>query len=427
MLLRELCYVPLTLVRQYGSRAGLRRYQLRRLNRMLAYANAKVPYYGGALPRLTSLDDMARLPLLTKEVLRRTPKRELVAGGVNTDTCVEWSSSGTTGQRVTGWHDMNVHDYHMAACVRRFFATRRYRPTDRLAHLKPFPMPPRSIEKLGLFRRHVILSTTPPRSWVDELLAYRPKVLIGYPVHLRELLRTMTGAELAALRMHLRLVMTESELLVPARRAALEEGFGVPVRDEYSAYETLNIYFECHRGGRHLAEDRVHVEVVDDDGNVVPDGVEGQVVVTAFGERAMPFVRYALEDIGVVSPEPCPCGRRFRTMTLTHGRLNDAVVLADGRKVFGDVFLAVGMYQPGVAEMYVRQDAAGTVRVFVVPDGSIPGDVVLDNTRKALLSRVTVDLPVEMCLGDRLPLTPSGKAQMVVSEYGPAQAVNQVA
>jgi phenylacetate-CoA ligase len=288
-------------------------------------------------------------------------------------------------------------------------------------------MPPRAVEKLGLFRRYVILSTTPPRLWVDELLAYRPKVLIGYPVHLRELLRTMTPADLNSLRRHLRLVMSESELLVPAVRAALQAGFGVPVRDEYSAYETLNIYFECHRGGRHVAEDRVYVEVVDEDGHVVPDGVEGQVVVTAFGERAMPFVRYALGDIGVVSPRPCPCGRRFRTMTLTSGRRNDAVVLADGRKVFGDLFLAVSMSEPGVAEMYVRQDAAGTIRVFVVPDGSLPDNVVLTNTRRTLVSRTDVDLPLEMHLGDRLPLTPAGKGQLVVSEYAPAQEVNRIA
>src|SRR5262249_61281133 len=142
--------------------------------------------------------------------------------------------------------------------------------------------------------------------------------------------------DLAALRRSLRLGMSESELLAPAPRASLEAGFGVPVRDEYSAFETLNIYFECHRGGRHLAEDRVYVEVVDEDGRVVPDGVEGQMVVTAFGERAMPFVRYALGDIGAISTRPCECGRRFRTMTLTKGRRNDAIVLAGGGKVFGD-------------------------------------------------------------------------------------------
>ncbi|MDG6106422.1 phenylacetate--CoA ligase family protein [Dactylosporangium aurantiacum] len=425
MLLREMAYVPVTLLRQYGGRAALRRFQLRRLNRFLAHANAHVPYYRGTLPRLESLADLARLPLVTKAVMRATPNRRFVADGVDTGACLEWSSSGTTGHRVTGWHDMNAHDYHMAACVRRFFATRRYLPWDRLAHLKPFPMPGRLVEKVGLFRRHVILTTAPPAEWIADLLAYRPKVLIGYPVHLRELVRTMTPAQRAALRKDLRLVLTESELLVPACRALLEEGFGVPVRDEYSAYETLNIYFECHLGGRHIAEDRVWVEVLDEHGDVVPDGTEGQIVVTAFWERAMPLVRYALGDIGTISPEPCRCGRRFRTMTLTSGRMNDAVVLPDGRKLFGDVFLGVAMYEPGVAEMYVRQDAAGTISVYVVPDGSLPAERVLAGTERTLQERAGAPVPLRMHLSDRIPLTPGGKGQLVRSEYAPALAVNR--
>ncbi|MEV4513846.1 hypothetical protein AB0K00_33430 [Dactylosporangium sp. NPDC049525] len=425
MLLREMAYVPVTLLRQYGSRAALRRFQLRRLNRFLAHANANVPYYRGTLPQLASTADLARVPLVTKAIMRATPNREFVADGVDTDACVAWSSSGTTGQRISGWHDMHAHDHHMAACVRRFFATRRYLPTDRLAHLKPFPMPPRLVEKAGLFRRHVILTTTPPAEWITGLLAYRPKVLIGYPVHLRELVRTMTDAQRAALREHLRLVLTESELLVPACRALLEEGFGVPVRDEYSAYETLNIYFECHLGGRHLAEDRVYVEILGEDGTVLPDGAEGQVVVTAFDERAMPLVRYALGDIGTIDAEPCRCGRRFRTMTLTSGRMNDAVVLPDGRKLFGDLFLGVAMHEPGVAEMYVRQDAAGTIRVFVVPDGSLPADAVVAGTQRTLQERAGAAIPLQLHLSDRIPLTAGGKGQLVVSEYAPALAVNR--
>jgi phenylacetate-CoA ligase len=185
VLLREIAYVPLALVRQYGSRAGLRRDQLRALNRMIAHANATVAYYGGTLPRLSTLEDLARVPLLTKGIMRTTSNREFVAAGTDTDACLAWSSSGTTGHRVSGWHDRNAHDYHLAACVRRFFATRRYRPTDRLAHLKPFPMPPRLVEKVGLFRRHVVLTTAPVPAWIDDLLAYRPRVLIGYQVHLR--------------------------------------------------------------------------------------------------------------------------------------------------------------------------------------------------------------------------------------------------
>src|SRR5688500_15684876 len=97
MLLRAIAYVPPPLARQYGGRAGPRADQVPRLHRMLAHANADVPYYRGSLPRLESLADLARLPLVTKAIMRSTPNREFVADGVNTDDCLAWSSSGTTG------------------------------------------------------------------------------------------------------------------------------------------------------------------------------------------------------------------------------------------------------------------------------------------------------------------------------------------
>jgi phenylacetate-CoA ligase len=430
MFLREAAYVPVTMARQYGSRAALRRYQLRQLNAMLAHASQAVAHYRDdpAYRRgpLRDVADLGSLPLVTKAMLRAEGSRRFVADGVDTADCLEYSTSGTTGHRVVGWHDEHHHDYHMATCARRFFATRRYLPTDRLAHVKPFPMPVRSVERFGLFRRHVIRSTQPCRAWIEELLAYRPRVLVGYPVHLRELLRTITDDELTRLRRSLRLVMTESELLVPERRAALERGFGMPVFDEYSAWETLNVYFECHRGGRHIAEDRVCVEVIDGEGRPVPDGAEGQIVVTAFRERAMPLIRYAMGDIGVVQAARCRCGRRFRTLVLTSGRLNDCVILPDGTKIFGDVFQAVTMTHPGIDEMVVRQDAGGAIRVSVVPDGTLPVPRVLADVRRVLLERAGFEFDFAVDTTEHVPLTAGGKGQVVQSEYAPAQAVNRV-
>jgi phenylacetate-CoA ligase len=138
----------------------------------------------------------------------------------------------------------------------------------------------------------------------------------------------------------------------------------------------------------------------------------------------MPLLRYAMGDVGVIAPDPCPCGRRFRTLTLTHGRLNDSVVLVDGTRVFGDVF---HLELPGIAEMYVRQDAAGAIHVYVVPDGTLAVDVVLADARRTIQSRVAVDLPMALHVSDRIPLTPGGKGQMVVSAYGPAREVNRTA
>lgn len=423
MFAREVGYVVLAWARQWGREEALRRYQRRRLDAMLAFAVDRVPYYRDRpayrRPPLRSLDELGDLPLLTKDEVRAHVD-EVVADGLVASRCREYRTSGTTGRRLRVLHDAASDDYQFASCVRRFLATRRYRPTDRLSHLRHFVPPSRGFQSVGLFRRSYVPSEEPMAEIVRRLLANRPHVVIAYPVHLRAVLRALTPEELARLRAALKFVMTESELLVPEHRRALEEGFGVPVFDEYSSWETLNIYYECHRGGRHIAEDRLLVEVVDGDGRPLPDGTEGSIVVTHFLERAMPLVRYALGDLGVIAPQRCPCGRRFRTMHLTRGRENDSVVLPSGARLFSDTFLEMAEQHPGLAECWVRQDASGTVRVHVVPDGTLPVGTVVDEVRRRLVGVAGGPFPLDVVAADAVPTGASGKGRFVESSYAPA-------
>ena len=251
------------------------------------------------------------------------------------------------------------------------------------------------------------------------LLANRPHVLMGYPTHLRELLRSLSDAERRQLGRSLRMVMTDSELLVPESRETLQRGFGVPVFDEYGAWELLNVYYQCRHGGRHVAEDRILVEIVDGDGRPLPAGSEGSVVATHLRERAMPLLRYRLGDTGLIEPGRCPCGRRFRTMRLTKGRENDNVVLPDGRRLWSQTFLGIAERHPGVAECFVRQDRHGFVRVHVVPaDRSSEGTTaVLDSVRAHLFEVAGGPFPLEVVPADRVPLTTDGKGRFVESAY----------
>ncbi|MER7044070.1 phenylacetate--CoA ligase family protein [Streptomyces jumonjinensis] len=426
MFLREAWYVPVGIARQYGTRAALRRRQLTGLNRMLAHARAHVPYYRddpdyARTGPLRTLAELAELPVIDKEVLRGRPLEELLADGARPGDLPTFRTSGSTGRRVTVVHDRHSHDYHMACCVRRFLATGRYLPTDRLSHIRPFAPPSRGFEKAGLFRRHVLLTDRPMTEIKAALLAARPQVLIGYPVHLRALLRALTPAELARLRGTLKLVMTESELLVDAHRALFEREFGAPVHDEYSAFEVLNIAYDCAHGRAHLAEDRLLVEILGADGRPVPDGEEGRVTVTAFMERAMPLIRYDLGDVGRIDPRRCPCGRRFRTLRLTAGRVNDAVLLPSGRQLYPDAFLHLAATFPGVDECGVHQDATGAVRLSVVP--SEPGDPspdawagLRDRVHERVIALAGCDFPLEVVRVDRVEITAGGKGRFVTSE-----------
>ncbi|MCA1568893.1 MAG: phenylacetate--CoA ligase family protein [Chloroflexi bacterium] len=421
MLAREAAFVALSYVRQYGDAERLAQARLRRLDDMLSYCRAHVPFYRDDrydVGPLLALSDLSKLPLITKQDLRTCPREDFLARGVDVDRCWAHGTSGTTGQRITAIHDLASFDYHTATGVRRFLASGHYKPTDRLSHLRPFVPPRRTFERFGLFRRHVILSHLDMSEVKRQLLANRPQVIVGYPTHLRDVLRALTEGELRALRGSLRAIYTESELLIEEHRRLLSDGFGVPVFDEYSAFEVLSVAYECRHHGFHVAEDRIQIEIVDEAGRALPDGTEGAVVVTSFMERAMPLMRYALGDVGTIETRRCRCGRRFRTMRLTKGRSEGVVVLPSGRRLYPSTFLHLAATEPGVDECYVRQAGDGSLTLHVVPnEAERPLPATAAAIEEVLQRLAGEPLSVTVVAADRVALTAGGKGAFVASEY----------
>jgi phenylacetate-CoA ligase len=417
--LRELWYLPAVLLAPHRRRAAIERRALRGVRRMHRYARGRVPYYATdpAYDRtIDSLDDLRTLPVLDKDlVLSLGPERLHAArsGWYQHDR-----TSGTTGRVLHLRHDAGAYGYHGATVVRRFLSA-GYRPWWTIAQLKPFARPHRWFQRFGLFPRTVVNAGQPESAVKDDVLRLRPRLLMGYPVMLRALLRNLTDAELAALRRRLRLVFTDSELVTEEARAVLAERFGVPVCDEYSAYEVLTVASHCRYGSMHVDEDRVVLELLDDAGSPVADGQEGAVVVTHYRERAMPLLRYRLGDRAIGLPPGCRCGSRFRRMVLTRGRSEDYIQLPDGRRVYVGTFIAVGLKVDGIAEFTVRQDADAAITLHLAPDtrGGYTFEQAADNIRAMLRVHLGADIDLAIVPLDAVPITPGGKAKLIESHY----------
>jgi phenylacetate-CoA ligase len=417
---RELRHLPAVWRAPHRDPELTRRLALAGINDMLTFCRQKVPYFADYPAALASLDDLADLPTLTK--------RQVLQAGVEafhgpvreyrTDV-----TSGTTGTRLVIRHDAGAYGHHGATVLRRFVSS-GYRPWWRIAHIKPFPRPTRWFQRLGLFPRTVVSAGQAEIDIARQVVAVRPHLIMGYPVVLRAILRVLDDEELARLRRSLRMVMTDSELLTDEMAQLFTERFGVPVFDEYSAYEVLTVSTGCTAGAMHVDEDRVWLEIVGDDGRPVPDGTVGSVVVTHFRERAMPLPRYQLGDRAMILPGECSCGNRFRRMKLADGRTNAFITLAGGRRVYSGVFLSLAMYTPGVAECMIRQDAAGDITVHLVPDE--PTDAGFAAAVRAFGAKFhdLVGAPVELRFvrTDRIELTPGGKGRFVESEFSPPAA-----
>lgn len=414
----ELAALLPVLIAPRRSRRTTEHHALQGIRTVHGYARAHVPYYADPAYDVTidSLEDLAGLPILDKQTVREIgpePFWSNRSGWFQTD-----QTSGSTGAVVRVRHDAASYGYHGATVVRRFLST-GYRPWWVIAQIKPFPRPARWFQRIGLFRRTVVPSGQPEQHMKDGVLDVAPQLLMGYPVMLRALLHTLTEQEISRLRKTLRLVFSDSELLTPEARADLAAQFGVPVCDEYSAYEVLTVGAHCRYGSMHVDEDRVLLELVDDDDRPVADGIEGTVVVTHFRERAMPLLRYRLGDRAVLQPPGCRCGSRFRRMVLTQGRSEDYVQVPGGRRIYIPTFVGIGITLPGFREFMVRQDAAGVITVHLVhdSDSGMTFEQAAAGVRAALADFLTADTDLRVVPADQIELTAGGKAKLIESAY----------
>jgi phenylacetate-CoA ligase len=90
----------------------------------------------------------------------------------------------------------------------------------------------------------------------------------------------------------------------------LEETWEARLHSTYASSETITSFCECSAGaGGHLLADLGVIEIVDEEGMVLPPGQTGEVVVTPLGITGMPLIRFRTGDISFLTDDPCSCGR----------------------------------------------------------------------------------------------------------------------
>jgi phenylacetate-CoA ligase len=163
------------------------------------------------------------------------------------------------------------------------------------------------------------------------------------------------------------IVQTFGEQLTEAGRTAIEDAFQAPVRDCYGVNETGTVAAQCPEfDSYHIEGERVWVEIVDADGRALPDGVEGDIVVTNLVNTVMPFVRYRTGDVGALSARRCPCGREQKVLRLIAGRRHGAITLPDGSHT--DVLRLVKLIERfPVERLQVVQSSTEELTVLVHP------------------------------------------------------------
>jgi phenylacetate-CoA ligase len=408
---------------QWWSPDALRDHQDEQLRQLVRHAYHAVPYYRERFRecRLVPEDirgqaDLHKLPLLTKDDVRRYLHAGLLADDVDRREMLRITTSGSTGEPLVCYADRMQLEARWAATLRGQEWT-GYRFGERSARLwhQALGMTRRQarLERLdaAFCRRRFVpvfeLSDDRLGSWIAELGRWDPVLLDGYAEAL-----VLMASYLASRGSHglgPRAVLSSAQTLPPSSRALVEAAFGCPVFDKYGAREFSGIAYECDaHAGHHVVEGYL-VEILRN-GQPVGPGETGEIVVTDLHNRCLPFIRYRIGDLGVAMDPAirCPCGRGLPLLGAIEGRVQSIISGKDGRYVPGTFFAHyLKDFDHAIRRFQVRQDEPGRIRLRLVR-----ADRYSESALEEILGtfrRVLGDLEVDVELLDAIPLGNHGK------------------
>jgi phenylacetate-CoA ligase len=206
----------------------------------------------------------------------------------------------------------------------------------------------------------------------------------------------------------LKCCIVTSEMLFEDDKAVMETYFGVPIINEYGASELDVIAFQNPAGDWQVNSETLYVEIVDDDNTVLPYGKEGRIVITSFYNKAHPFIRYDIGDIGILDEKSTLKKPILKKLI---GRTNDIAILPSGKK------------SPGLTFYYVTKSIIeddGNVKEFVIIQSKIDTFEIEYVSQTALTESqiVTIEKAITAYLESGLNFTFTRKATLQRSKSG---------
>jgi phenylacetate-CoA ligase len=246
---------------------------------------------------------------------------------------------------------------------------------------------------------------------------FKPTLLVGYPSSL-EVFSAFIIRENVNLHRP-KGIITSGETLFEPQREMIEKAFGCKVMNRYGSREMGNIASECqHQEGLHIHEDHVVVEVLNENQQPCSPGELGELVVTDLHNWGFPMIRYRIGDLGVLSGEPCSCGRPFRLLERIEGRTFDLVVGCNGNHVPGNYFTLYFRKFAGIDQFQVRQNKQLEVEVLLVINSSFASTTEA-KLMAGMKEKLGADTSISLTFVDQIAQTSSGKHRWVISEASP--------
>ncbi len=406
----------------------LRTLQTERLQSTLRNAYANIAHYTRAFDAagvhpddVTSLDDLARLPFLVKDDLREAypfgmfavPREDLVR---------VHASSGTTGKpTVVGYTAADI-DTWATVMARSLFAAGG-RPGDLLHNAYGYGLFTGGLgahyggEKLGC--TVVPFGGGQTERQIQLITDFEPRLITVTPSYCLNLIEEMERLGIDPAATSLQVGIFGAEPWTEGMRTEIEERLGIDAVDIYGLSEVIGpgVAQECveTKDGLTIWEDHFYPEIIDPEtGDVLPDGQEGELVITSLTKQALPVIRYRTRDITTLLPGTARTMRRLARIT---GRSDDMLIIR-GVNVYPSQIEAELMQVDGLSAHYqLHKGTDGTMATLTVMvealDPAADRAALAAQARERIKTMIGVTATVEVVEPFAVPRS-QGKAQRVV-------------
>lgn len=411
---------------QWWPAEKIHEHQAIQLNRLFKYAYEHVPFYrdlwnehGVNIGQLQDHSDLHKIPIINKQMVRDNLERMKSELYRASDLLVT-RTSGTTGtpliiyrdrpsvafqwaiwSRHKARFDLNYNDKHVVLGARVPVHQRQKSP--------PY------WRKDFFNNRYYLSSYHINKNNLRSILAFLDDndfvFYTGYPSAMN-VLACLLEEEGLSLKNPPKYIVSGSDTLLEPIKERFIRIFKAPVTDQYGMAEFAGNLSKCENEIFHLDFECCYLE---DRPCQQADELHG-LVLTGWGNLAMPFIRYEIGDLGSMKINHCECGRQSVGFERMAGRLEDYLRTPGGGYVIG--MNQVLEYAENAREMQIYQDNLNSIEIRVVPAadfGRADKEALIRECRR----RLPEEMRIDFLITDHIPKTPSGKFRAVLSELPP--------
>jgi phenylacetate-CoA ligase len=366
---------------QWWTEVELKEYQNEKLRALIKHAYDNVPYYTELFNNLNftpssikTTDDLVKLPILTKEIIRKNFKSgKIVAKNIPKQNMILSGSSGSTGEPLQYFITKDLYSMAIAANIRGWYWM-GFRLGEKYIKLSVNPRY-QGVKKIQDIIINCIYFSSQKIddkdivNFINLITEKKPHFVRGYPSTLSVIARYIMKEKIHIDK--LKAVNTTGEILFPEVRNIISNAFNCPVYDSYGC-EGGTAVFECPTHEcYHSANEHTISEIIDN--NEKPTN-HGRLITTDLFNYAVPFIRYNTQDIVTTHNEKCSCKRELFSIKKIEGREVDILKTPSGKNLIVHYFTGYFEWIKSVSQFQVIQYKADTIVLKIVPNNLFDSD-----------------------------------------------------